>query len=155
MENRKKGKTERERGKREGDCSGEAGVSYSSCLWSQLTAQPHCVLQWGLPTWLRGKQSACNAGDMDSKPGPQRSCGEGNSNPLQCSCMEKILRTGKPGRLLSVWLQRVGHSWSDSALAYYSNASQWACFAWWLQDRQDPTVIFTKVSYLWAWFCNF
>ena len=117
VENRKKGKTERERGRREGDWSGEVGVSYSSCLRSQLMAQSHCILWWGLPRWFSGKQSTCNAGDMDSKPGPRRSCGEGNSNSVQYSCLEKILRTGKPGRLPSVWLRRGGHSWSDLVLS--------------------------------------
>ena len=34
--------------------------------------------------------------------------GEGNGNPLQCSCLENP-RDGKPGRLLSMGLHRVGH----------------------------------------------
>ena len=33
--------------------------------------------------------SACNAGDLGSIPGLGRSPGEGNGNPLQCSCLEK------------------------------------------------------------------
>ena len=40
--------------------------------------------------------------------------GEGNGNPLQCSCLEN-LRTGEPGGLPSVGLHRVGHNWSDLA----------------------------------------
>ena len=35
-----------------------------------------------------GKASACNAGDLVSIPGSGRSPGEGNSNPLQYSCLE-------------------------------------------------------------------
>ena len=35
-----------------------------------------------------GKESACNAGDLDSIPGLGRSPGEGNDNPLQYSCLE-------------------------------------------------------------------
>ena len=35
-----------------------------------------------------GKESTCNAGDMGSIPGLGRSPGEGNGNPLQCSCLE-------------------------------------------------------------------
>ena len=35
--------------------------------------------------------------------------GEGNGNPLQCSCLEN-LRTGEPGGLPSVGLHRVGHN---------------------------------------------
>ena len=34
------------------------------------------------------KESACNAGDLDSIPGSGRSPGEGNGNPLQYSCLE-------------------------------------------------------------------
>ena len=34
------------------------------------------------------KESACNAGDLGSIPGSGRSPGEGNSNPLQHSCLE-------------------------------------------------------------------
>ena len=35
-----------------------------------------------------GKESACNAGDLDSIPGLGRSPGEGKHYPLQCSCQE-------------------------------------------------------------------
>ena len=35
-----------------------------------------CMVEWGLPCWLRGKESACNAGDAGSVPGPGRSPGE-------------------------------------------------------------------------------
>ena len=41
----------------------------------------------GLPWWLSGKESACNAGDAGSIPGSGRSSGEGNGNPLQYSCL--------------------------------------------------------------------
>ena len=37
----------------------------------------------GLPWWLRGKESARNAGDVGLIPGLGRSPGEGNGNPLQ------------------------------------------------------------------------
>ena len=32
-------------------------------------------------------ESACNVGDLGSIPGPGRSQGEGNANPLQYSCL--------------------------------------------------------------------
>ena len=35
-----------------------------------------------------GKASARNVGDLRSIPGPGRSCGEGNGNPLQYTCLE-------------------------------------------------------------------
>ena len=33
----------------------------------------------GLPQWVSGKESACNAGDLGSIPGSGRSSGEGNA----------------------------------------------------------------------------
>ena len=44
----------------------------------------------GLPWWLSGTESACNAGDpraMGLVPGLERSPGGGNANPLQYSCL--------------------------------------------------------------------
>ena len=58
----------------------------------------------------RGKESACNAGDTGEAGlirGLGRSLGEGNGNPLQYSCLWKILWTEESGRLLSIGLQRV------------------------------------------------
>ena len=37
----------------------------------------------GFPGGSAGKESACNAGDLDSIPGLGRSSGEGNGYPLQ------------------------------------------------------------------------
>ena len=42
--------------------------------------------------------------------------GEGNGNPLQCSCLENPGK-GEPGGPLSVGSHRVGHDWSDLAAA--------------------------------------
>ena len=42
----------------------------------------------GLPWWLNGKESACQAGYIDSVPGSGRSPGGGNGNPLQYPCLE-------------------------------------------------------------------
>ena len=41
-----------------------------------------------------GKESACDAGDPDSVPGLGRFLGEGNGNPLQCSCQENSMDRG-------------------------------------------------------------
>ena len=46
------------------------------------------------PGGLDGKASAYNAGDPGSIPGLGRSPGEGNSNPLQYSCLENPLDGG-------------------------------------------------------------
>ena len=40
--------------------------------------------------------------------------GEGNGNPLQCSCLENA-RDGEPGGLPSMGSHRVRHNWSDLA----------------------------------------
>ena len=42
---------------------------------------------YGLPWWLRHKESTCNAGDMGATPGLGRSEG-GHDNPPQYSCVE-------------------------------------------------------------------
>ena len=41
-----------------------------------------------------GKASAYNTGDLGSIPGLGRSPGEGNGNPLQCSCLENPMDGG-------------------------------------------------------------
>ena len=41
-----------------------------------------------------GKESTCNAGDLDLIPGLRRSSGEGNGNPLQYSCLENSMGRG-------------------------------------------------------------
>ena len=48
------------------------------------------IIWWSLdfPCSSVGKESACNEGDLDSIPGSGRAFGEGNGNPLQCSCLE-------------------------------------------------------------------
>ena len=59
---------------------------------------------------LEVKSPCANAGDArdsGSVPGWGRSPGEGNGNPLQCSCLENP--TEESGRLQSTGLQRVGH----------------------------------------------
>ena len=42
----------------------------------------------GFPGGTGGKESACNAGDMDSVPGWGRSSGGGKGNPLHYFCLE-------------------------------------------------------------------
>ena len=50
----------------------------------------------GLPWWLSGKESPCNAGDtgdMGLISGSGRSPGGGNDNSLQYSCLENGQRS--------------------------------------------------------------
>ena len=60
-------------------------------------------MEKGLPWWLSGKESACNAGDTSSIPGLGRSPGEGNGNPLSILAWE-IPWTENPGRLQAMWV---------------------------------------------------
>ena len=48
----------------------------------------------GFPSGSDGKESACNAGDLGSIPGLERSPGEGNGYPLQYSCLENPMERG-------------------------------------------------------------
>ena len=53
-------------------------------------------LKWilGFPGGSEVKASASNAGDLGSIPGSGRCPGEGNGNPLQCSCLENPMDGG-------------------------------------------------------------
>ena len=48
----------------------------------------------GFPGGSEVKASASNVGDPGSIPGLGRSPGEGNGNPLQCSCLENPMDRG-------------------------------------------------------------
>ena len=54
----------------------------------------------GLPRWLSGTESACQAGDGGLIPGLERSPGKGDGNPFQCSCLENPIE--EPGGLPSM-----------------------------------------------------
>ena len=45
----------------------------------------------GFPGGSDGKESACNAGELDSVPESGRSPGEGNGYPLLYSCLENSM----------------------------------------------------------------
>ena len=60
----------------------------------------------GFPTWLSGKESACQAGDAGSIPGSGKSPEEGNGNPLQYSCL------GNPMDRGVWWTTRGCKSWT-------------------------------------------
>ena len=55
---------------------------------------------------------------MTSGFGLGRSPGEGNSNPLQYSCLENPMNRGEPGGLQSMGSQRVGHNWATSTHSF-------------------------------------
>ena len=63
-----------------------SGLDMSSKLGNQFI----CLFRMyqGFPGGLSGKESAFQAGDSGSIHGSERSPGEGNGYPLQCSCLE-------------------------------------------------------------------
>ena len=76
---------------------------------------PHSsTLAWKIP-WTEGLVG-CSPWGREESDRTERlhfhfslSCiGEGNGNPLQCSCLENP-RDGEPGGLLSMGMHRVGH----------------------------------------------
>ena len=70
-------------------------------------------LSYLIPGGSEAKESACNAGDLDSIPGSGRSPGEGNGYPFQCSCLKNPRDSGEspgePGGLPSLGSHRVRH----------------------------------------------
>ena len=64
--------------------------------FSNTTFQRHQFFgdQREFPDSSVGKESACSAGDLSSIPGSGRSCGEGNGNPLQYTCLENPMDKG-------------------------------------------------------------
>ena len=67
-------------------------------------------IRWlGFPGGSDSKESACNGGAWGLTPGLGRSPGEGNGNPLQCSCLENSMDRG-------AW-QAIVHVVSDLATA--------------------------------------
>ena len=80
----------------------------------------------GLPQWLSGKESACNAGvaeNSSSIPELGRSPRGGHGNPLQYPGW-RIPWTEELGRLQFMGLQRVGHNWNDLASVQFSSVAQ-------------------------------
>ena len=64
-------------------------------------------LRLAIPGGSDGKVSVYNAGDLGSVPESRRFPGEGNSNPLQYSCLENPMDRGT--WCGSMGSQRVGH----------------------------------------------
>ena len=48
----------------------------------------------GLPRWLSGKESACQAGEVSSIPGSGKFPGEENGSPHLCSCLGNSMDRG-------------------------------------------------------------
>ena len=94
----------------------------------------------GFPGGSDGKESSCSAGDLGSIPGLGRSPGEGNSNPLQYSCLENPMDRG-------VWWAtvhgeaRVRHKLATKLLVYIP------------PSPLPPSVTTVWFLCLWVYFC--
>ena len=71
-----------------------------------------------------GKVSVCNAGDPGSIPELGRSPGEGNGNPLQCSCLENPMDGG------AWWATVHGVTKSLTRLSDFPFHFHWIMNAW-------------------------
>ena len=80
-------------------------------LWLWVLADLVSGLLCGLPCSSVGKESACNAGDLGSIPRSGRCPGEGNGNPLQCSCQGNPMGRGA-WRAAVHGVARVGYDWA-------------------------------------------
>ena len=93
-------------------------VLYRSLLVIYFVYSSMCVL--GLPRWLSGKESACNARDTGGTgliPGSGRSLEEGMAT--HCSILAwRIPWTEEPGGLQSMGSQRVEHNRTQHHLAH-------------------------------------
>ena len=61
-------------------------------IWDSLCIEAFFLVNpMGFPCSSAGKESACNAGDLNSIPGLGRSPGEGKGYPLQYSGLENSM----------------------------------------------------------------
>ena len=96
----------------------EEVTSQPTAKWE--TVNSYCL---GLPWWLSGKETACNAGvsgDAGLIPGSGRCLGGGHGNPLQYSCLENPVDSMKRqnDRILKEELPR-------SVGTQYATGDQW------------------------------
>ena len=85
----------------------------------------------GLPWWLSGKESTCNAGDPASIPESGRSPGGGHGNPLQYSCLENPMDGG------ASWaaVHGVTKSWTQLSDFTFTSFMHW-------RRKWQPTLVF-------------
>ena len=109
----------------------------------------------GFPGESDGKESSCNARDLDSIPGPRRSPGERNGNPLQYSGLENSIGIG------AWWVtymgsQRVRHDWATNTgtgknkLIKKKTHSErlWAVLQWRLIPLLTPNLVRNRFAVL-------
>ena len=102
-------------------------IGWRDCLFSIVLLLFLCArslnstYMWsGLPWWLSGKVSTCNAGGAGSTPGSARCPGGGHGNPLQYSCLENPVDRGAWWAAVHKVAKNLkwpsAHMWSTSGL---------------------------------------
>ena len=91
-----------------GAAGGRPHHTWTERVWQENKSNPE---QDGLPKWLSGKESTCQAGDTCSISGSGRLPGEGNGSPLQYSCL------GNPKDRGAWGLQSTGSQGSQTQLS--------------------------------------
>ena len=119
-----------------------------SLLWSFLLS---CLQNGGFPYGSAGKDSACNAGDLSSIPGFERSPGEGKGYPLQYPGLENSMDCTKSQTWLSDFhftLLAKCRIWNLSYFPFPSCCKD--------QMRQDSSTLknFLLVRFLLIFFCT-
>ena len=112
-------------------------IKFFSCFhWPEFIMC--CSQSRGLPRWLSGKESACQAGDVSLIPELGRSPGEGNGNSLQYSCLENPMDRG----WASPWAsKRVGHDLATKQEQSWPKTLLNVC-----ENRQNPRMSFLVIS---------
>ena len=105
----------------------------------------------GFPGGSDGKESACNAGDLGSIPGLERSPGEGNNYPLQYSGLENSMDRGA----WQATIHGVTKSWTwlsnflEKALAPHSSTPAWK-IPWTEEPGRLQSMGLLRVRHDWA-----
>ena len=86
-----------------------------TCIFPFLSKSCHFVYFFKFPGDSDCKESACGAGDLGLIPESGRPPGEGNSHPLQYSCLENPMDRGAWQATVH-GLQRVRHNWVTNTL---------------------------------------
>ena len=104
---------------------------------------------WGFPGSWDNKASAWNGGDPGLIPGSGRSPGEGNGNPLQCSCLENPMDRGAWGATVhgvaKRWTWLSGFTFTFTSIHTIKQHGK--------KNNQHGTVHVASVSVSWFWSC--
>ena len=118
----------------------------NSFNWTLISLNYYYI---SLPGGSDGKDSTCNAGDLDWIPGSGRSPGGGHGNPLQYSCLENSIKRGA----WQATVYGVGHNWVTKHIPYLCAHTYFRITCYNLNIRkktvvfkQRPLIIFYTLS---------